>query len=94
MESRTGGAAAVPREGREALRMDGPASAYESISPPVHFLVGQHSPTYFLTAATEITAKLPAGRVTVMPGLDHRGPLARPRPVAKAYLELALNTWR
>jgi len=77
----------VPREGYEALRLDGPASAYESISTPVHFLVGQHSPTYFLKAATEITAKLPAARVTVMPGLDHRGPLARPRPVAKALFE-------
>jgi pimeloyl-ACP methyl ester carboxylesterase len=79
----------VPREGSEALRLDGPASAYEPISTPAHFLVGEHSPDYFLKAATEISATLPAARVTVMPGLDHRGPLARPKPVAKAYLE----TW-
>ncbi len=75
----------VPREGREALRLNGPASAYKSIATPVCFLVGQRSPAYFLDAATEITAALPAGRVAVMPGLDHRGPLARPRAVAKAY---------
>ncbi len=77
----------VPREGREALRLDEPASAYKAISTPVHFLVGQHSPAYFLQAATAISDELPAGGVTVMGGLDHRGPLARPRPVADAYLE-------
>lgn len=77
----------VPREGCEALRLDGPASAYESITTPVHFMIGQHSPPYFLKAATEVTATLPAARVTVIPGLDHRGPLARPRRVAKAFSE-------
>lgn len=77
----------VPREGREALRLNGPASAYESISTPVHFLIGQHSPAYFLQAATAICEVLPAGGLTVMRGLDHRGPLARPRLVANAYFE-------
>ncbi|OBH06247.1 hypothetical protein A5696_23995 [Mycobacterium sp. E2699] len=77
----------VPKEGREALRLDGPASAYDAISTPVHFMVGQHSPPYFRTAATAIAARLPAAGVTDMPGLDHRGPLARPRPVAEAYVK-------
>lgn len=77
----------VPREGYEALRLDGPATAYESIQTPVHFLVGQHSPDYFLRAARGITATLEAARVTVMPGLDHRGPLSHPRHVADAVSE-------
>lgn len=76
----------VPAEGREALRLDDPASAYRSIRAPVHFLVGQHSPAYFRDAASAIAAEAPAAHVTIMPGLDHRGPLARPRPVAEACL--------
>jgi pimeloyl-ACP methyl ester carboxylesterase len=56
--------------------------AFRTISADTLVLVGEHSPPWLKDHGAAVASSAASARLLTMPGLDHNGPLLRPRQVA------------
>lgn len=84
-EVRRAGPAALAEAPLLGLDLDGLSAA----RCPVALVVGGASPPLYRTIARALEARMPSGRVEILPGADHRAPVNRPDAVAESILAFA-----